>query len=157
MLVANMYDLAKHTLDQHQIIINNGSWNNAQLLESLIDQFGKIESVFITTYSFTETLARQLGILVVDGKIANCHIVLDHKATVRYPNVSQLLCGFSKLQFANIHAKILHVVWANNALPPTTILGSSNWTNNKRVESLIVCLGDDDVISKIQNSFVPCN
>ncbi len=131
-----------------KVFVSNGDWNLCDLLESICVVYN-IKNVVITSYSFTETSARRLGLLCVDGQIENCTIILDHKATIRYPNVTQLLVGFANLSFSDIHAKVMNIQF--NSGSKIALIGSANWTNNKRIETLALCRFIDNL------NFQPCN
>lgn len=119
---------------KHFHFISDGSWSLHDLLLSIIDQYAPAD-VWITTYSITQFPASILAGLVSDGKIKQLKILMDYRAKDRYPAVEQLISNVSELKLTPIHAKIFILQNQNNSI---IIIGSANWTTNKRIELGIV-------------------
>jgi hypothetical protein len=129
---SNCKDLNYAIYDSNnEIIISDGKWNLVDLVCGIIDK-GSIDELLFTTYSITETTARRIAMLVDSGKIKKVTCVLDCYMERRYPAVVQLLSGFANITYADIHAKICLI---DAEMHGISIIGSANWTNNKRIES----------------------
>lgn len=114
--------------------VSDGSWSLHDLLLSIIDLYAPAE-VWLTTYSITQFPASILAGFIQDGKISKLNILMDYRAKDRYPAVEQLISNVSTLKLTPIHAKLFII---RNDKECLTLLGSANWTTNKRIEAGVV-------------------
>jgi len=121
------------------VFFNPGLWNLVDLLQQLIKKYGTAKELIFSTYSITEFSARQIALLYIDGLINHIEIVLDSNAIKRYPNVSQLLYNIGTVKYSNIHAKITFLSFTSGFR--LAIVGSANWTQNRRIESGVILFG----------------
>lgn len=119
---------------QHFHFISDGSWSLHDLLLSIIHNYAPAD-VWITTYSITQFPASILACMVDEGKIKQLKVLMDYRAKDRYPAVEQLMSNVSELKLTPIHAKVFIIQNENDSL---LIIGSANWTTNKRIEMGIV-------------------
>lgn len=118
----------------HFHFISDGSWSLHDFLLSIIDQYAPAE-VWITTYSITQFPASILASMVDEGKITQLKVLMDYRAKDRYPAVEQLISNVSELKLTPIHAKVFII---KNKTRSLLLIGSANWTANKRIEIGIV-------------------
>ena len=121
-------------LYEHFHFISDGSWSLHDLLLSIIDKYAPAD-IWITTYSITQFPASILAGMVDEGKIKQLKVLMDYRAKDRYPAVEQLMSNVSELKLTPIHAKVFIL---QNATESLLIIGSANWTANKRIELGIV-------------------
>lgn len=114
--------------------ISDGSWSLHDLLLSIIDKYAPAD-IWITTYSITQFPASILAGMVDEGKIKQLKVLMDYRAKDRYPAVEQLMSNVSELKMTPIHAKVFII---QNEIDSLLIIGSANWTANKRIELGIV-------------------
>jgi hypothetical protein len=119
---------------QHFHFISDGSWSLHDLLLSIIHHYARAD-VWITTYSITQFPASILAGMVDEGKIRQLKVLMDYRAKDRYPAVEQLMSNVSELKLTPIHAKVFII---QNETDSLLIIGSANWTTNRRIEMGIV-------------------
>lgn len=112
--------------------ITNGQWSMYDFLLVAVEKFKPCD-VYLSTYSMTEMSARVIGKLVQDGLIRNVTFLMDYKAEARYPNVHQILRNIGHVHSTQIHAKLL-VIRSESGMC-CSLLGSANWTKNRRIEA----------------------
>lgn len=112
--------------------ITNGQWSMYDFLIAAVDRFRPCD-VYLSTYSMTEMSARVLGTLVQDGCIKSVTTLMDYKAEARYPGVHQILRNIGNVYSTQIHAKLL-VIKSESGMC-CTLIGSANWTKNRRIEA----------------------
>lgn len=109
----------------------DGSWSTHDLLLMLMPIYGPCK-VWLTTYSITEFPARILAGFVESKLITELNVLMDYRAKDRYPAVQQLMSNISTIRLTPIHAKVLILESEDKCI---TLLGSANWTTNKRIEA----------------------
>lgn len=111
--------------------VSDGSWCTHDFLIKAMALFAQPVEVYITTYSMTEFSARVLAGFVHDKRISNLQILMDTKSFTRYPAVHQLINNISRLKLTPLHAKVLVMMNNEKAI---TLMSSSNWTKNPKIE-----------------------
>ena len=115
--------------------VTAGEWSMHQMLLALLDITGAAR-VMISSYAMGETPARILAGLKDDKLITELYCVLDDRVDVRNAKSLQLIkniCdGFA---LVSCHAKVTLI---QNELWTVTVIGSANYTENKRYECGII-------------------
>jgi hypothetical protein len=115
--------------------LSDGYWSMHDLVLRLLQQFNPAE-LYITTYAIREQSIRAILLAKDDKLISNVNMLLDQRATVRTPEVYQLAKhNFAKVTLAAVHAKVTILKHPEGCV---SIVGSSNWTNNPKLESGVV-------------------
>lgn len=113
-----------------------GQWAMHELLMHLLELSGPAR-VYFTTWSLKEYPVRLLIDAMERGKILELHAVLDARVKVRNPEVFHLANQqFSRIRLYDCHAKVVVI---ENECWSIAIVGSSNMTNNPRIEAGTLC------------------
>lgn len=113
-----------------------GQWAMHELLLHLLEMTGPA-AVYFTTWSLKEYPVRLLIDAMERGKILELHAVLDARVKVRNPEVFHLANQqFSRIRLYDCHAKVVVI---ENQCWSIAIVGSSNMTNNPRIEAGTLC------------------
>ncbi|WP_028665932.1 hypothetical protein [Runella zeae] len=111
--------------------VSKGDWSTHELVFWILSQTGPAD-LYIATWSMTENAARMLIDAKQKGVIRKIFCLFDYRIKVRYPDVNDFVKQhFERTGIDNSHAKVTVIVndkWA------VRILGSSNFTNNPRIE-----------------------
>jgi len=132
-------DLKKLFLLQHHTTVhfmNKGYWDMHELLLMLLDLTGPAHLTF-SSYAISETAARAFAGLKENGQLLSISGVIDNRSDTRSAGSLQLLRGVcDRLTLCPCHAKVslLH-----NDFADTTVIGSANYTENKRYEAGMIC------------------
>jgi hypothetical protein len=117
--------------------VTEGEWSMHQMLLGLLEITGNA-TVFISSYAMSETPARILAQLKEKGIITNLHCLLDSRIEVRTAGSLQLIKNISTTcKLISTHAKVTLI---KNDDWQIAIIGSANYTTNKRFESGIISL-----------------
>jgi len=111
-----------------------GKWSSHELLAKLLHHTGPAR-VRISTYSMTEDPTRMLVNYVAMGQITDLKVVTDKRFQKSQAQVHQLAASNFPLVMADVHAKV--IVLQNDDWN-ITVIGSANFTRNKRRESGII-------------------
>jgi hypothetical protein len=115
--------------------VSNGDWSMHELLLELLNITGPA-TVHISSYAMGETPARILAQLKNTGMIRDLHCVLDSRIDVRTAGSFQLIKSISdEIVLVDTHAKVTVI---KNDLWSIGVIGSANYTENKRYESGII-------------------
>jgi len=115
--------------------VSNGDWSMHEMLMALLDITGPAH-VSISSYAMSESPARILALLKEKGSILSLSCVLDNRIDVRTAGSFQLMKGISdRLILVDTHAKVTVIT---NELWSISVIGSANYTENKRYESGII-------------------
>jgi hypothetical protein len=129
---AVMPDL-KH--DKTILFATAGLWSMHDLLFFYLDKIGSAD-VYAATWSMTEEPATMIVRGLSSGLIRSLHLLFDARIRLRNPKVfafvkhNNVVCRLS-----SCHAKVCVI---ENEEWQITIVGSSNFTNNPRIESGVV-------------------
>ncbi len=120
--------------------VSNGNWSMHQLLMALLDIAGPAV-VYISTYALSETPARYLVQLKEAGIITELYCVIDNRVDTRTAATLQVIKAIAK-QFSLIdtHAKVTVIT---NDDWKITVIGSANYTENKRYEADVISCADN--------------
>jgi len=120
--------------------VSNGDWSMHELLLELLNITGPAV-VHISSYAMGETPARIIAQLKNTGMIKSLHCVLDSRIDVRTAGSFQLMKAISdEIVLVDTHAKV--TVIKNDAWN-IAVIGSANYTENKRYESGIISTHHD--------------
>lgn len=122
--------------------VSNNDWSMHELLLEILNITGEAE-VYISSYAMSETPARILSQLKSTGMITKLHSVLDNRIDVRTAGSYQLMKAISdELVLVDTHAKVTVV---QNKNWNVAVIGSANYTENKRYEAGVVTLNEEAV------------
>lgn len=132
-----LFSMLREQLSKKSIVYwrSNGEWSMHQLLLQLIDIIGPAD-VYISSYAFGETPARIIANLKEKGLIKSLHCLLDDRVESRTAGSMQLISSIAD-SFATTmtHAK---VTLLKNDLHTVSVVGSANYTENKRWEAGVI-------------------
>lgn len=115
--------------------VSNGHWSMHNLLQLILDKTGPA-FVYISSYAFSEIPARMIAEKKTDGLIKTLACLIDSRVDVRSAGALQLLKNTAdRLKLCATHAKV--TVIANKEWH-FTVVGSANYTTNKRYESGLI-------------------
>ena len=115
--------------------VSNGDWSMHEMLLALLDITGPA-AVYISSYAMSETPARILAQLKNSGAIIKLYSVLDNRIDVRTAGSFQLMKNISdELVLVDTHAKVTVI---HNDAWKIAVVGSANYTENKRYEAGII-------------------
>lgn len=118
---------------------SGGVWSTHELLFHLLSIVGPA-NVFIATWSITEEPARMLVAGLNSGIINSMYGIFDVRVRRRSPETY----AFAKHNFCQAKTSILHakVTVIENENWKISIVGSSNYTNNPRIEAGVISTHD---------------
>lgn len=120
--------------------LSRGDWSMHDLVMELLKKYSPAD-VFISTYAIRETPVRQLIMALDSGKIRQIHMILDYRAKVRTPEVFFLAQQkMTSIYLMPIHAKVCVIRTAEASI---SIIGSSNWTTNPKVEAGVISMSKE--------------
>jgi hypothetical protein len=123
------------TMDATVYWVSDGNWSMHQLLIGILNMVGAAH-VTISSYAMSETPARILSQLKDLGKIITLRCVLDNRVDVRSAGSLQLIKSISNdFSLVDTHAKVTLI---KNDDWSISVVGSANYTENKRYEAGIV-------------------
>ena len=115
--------------------VSKGDWSMHDLVMQLINKNSPAE-VYLSTYAIRETPLRNLIIAQQKGLITSLNMLIDYRAKVRTPEVYQLAkINANKIFLIAIHAKVCVIKSENSTI---SIVTSSNWTTNPKIEAGVV-------------------
>lgn len=128
---------------------SNGEWSMHQLLLQIIDVIGPAD-VYISSYAFGETPARIITQLKEKGLIKKLYCLLDDRVESRTAGSMQLISSIAD-EFATTmtHAKVTLFM---NEQHTITVVGSANYTENKRWEAGVI--SKDKLIFNFYRQFI---
>lgn len=125
------------TTKQNVVWVSDGNWSMHQLLMGLLDITGPA-SVHIATYAMGETPARIILQLKEAGLITELYCAIDNRVDTRSAGSLQLIMSISdRYVLDDIHAKVTVI---ENDEWTITVIGSANYTENKRKEAGVIIL-----------------
>ena len=129
-------DLIVLAAEKYDVVwVSAGEWSMHQMLLSLLNVTGAA-MVMISSYAMGETPARVLAGLKEDKMISELHCVLDDRVDVRNAKSLQLIKNISNsFKLVSCHAKVTLI---KNEDWCITVIGSANYTENKRYEAGII-------------------
>ncbi|MFC4261929.1 hypothetical protein ACFOWM_03500 [Ferruginibacter yonginensis] len=117
--------------------VSKGDWSMHDLVMQLVNKYNPA-TIYMTTYALRETPLRQLVMAQQKGLIASLNMLIDYRAKVRTPEVYQLAAmNANKIAMVAIHAKVCVIQTAAISI---SIVTSSNWTTNPKIEAGVVTM-----------------
>lgn len=112
-----------------------GQWSLHQMIGYYLHQMNPVD-LYITSWSCTEEPVKFLTNLKLKGFIRSAYGILSDRTIERNPKAYDAAQGlFDKLRLTKLHAKVAVLI---NEKQSVTIVGSSNLTNNPRIECGVV-------------------
>jgi hypothetical protein len=117
--------------------VSNGNWSMHQLLMAILDITGPAD-VYISSYALSETPARIISQLKDSGLIKKLTCVLDNRVDTRTAGTLQLMKSIADdFALLDTHAKVTVIRNDNHNI---TVVGSANYTENRRYEAgVVIC------------------
>lgn len=116
--------------------VSDGDWSMHELLLALLGAWVNTD-VYLSSYAFSEKPARLLADLVNEHRILNLYCLVDNRIDTRSASALTLVQNCStKTKLVATHAKVTVIEAWNSCY---TVIGSANYTENKRYEAGIVC------------------
>ena len=123
--------------------VSNGDWSMHELLVGLMNITGPAVVTF-SSYAICEDAARVFAQLKEARMIKELYCLLDNRVDVRSANSLQLMKNIcDHYALINTHAKVTLI---ENSEWRIAVVGSANYTTNKRYESGIVTTSNDAVL-----------
>ena len=117
--------------------VSKGDWSMHDLVMQLVCKNAPAV-IYVSTYALRETPLRQLIIAQQKGLISSLNMLIDYRAKVRTPEVYQLAkINANKIFLIAIHAKVCVIQSAEATI---SIVTSSNWTTNPKIEAGVVTM-----------------
>lgn len=114
------------------MFVNKGFWDMHDLLLLLLDISGPVHLTF-SSYAISETAARVFAKLKSEKVLLSMRCVIDNRIDTRSAGSLQLLRSIADhITLCACHAKITLL---HNADVHYTVVGSANYTENKRFEA----------------------
>lgn len=132
----SLHDLLS-IVEFHHLVhwVTDGAWSAHELLCGLLQKTGPAD-IYISTYAFSEQPARIIAQLKQEGQIQSLHCAIDNRIDVRSASAHNLLKNAStQYRLLATHAKVTVIQGAERIY---TIIGSANYTSNKRYEAGII-------------------
>ena len=119
-------------LGVHVHYVSDGDWSMHDLVVKLLEKHRPAE-LYTTTYALREFPMRQVILAKERGDVTTVKMLIDYRAKMRTAEVYQLASmNLSQIGLIAIHAKVA-VIRSETAC--VTIVCSSNWTQNPRIEA----------------------
>jgi hypothetical protein len=127
--------------DQAFFWMTDGAWSMIDMLVGLLQKFGRCE-VTLSSYAFSEKPARVIADLKHTGVITKLECIIDSRVDVRAASALTLIQNCAdRCVLCDTHAKITMLRSAENKC--ITVVGSANYTSNKRYEAGIITCSED--------------
>jgi len=115
--------------------LSDRSWSMHQMLQALLAKIGPAD-MWVSSYAFSELPARIVSDLKATGVIRTLYCVIDSRVDVRAASaLAMLRNSCDKLKLTHTHAKVTIL---QNAEWYLVVVGSANYTTNKRYETGII-------------------
>jgi len=140
-------ELIRHGQTAHYV--TEGAWSHWQLIDALINYLGTC-SMLASSYAMSENAVRMLSGLKDSGKLKNLQCVIDNRIETRTAGSLQLLRNVAdRLCLTACHAKVT-VLFNDQVM--ISVIGSANYTENKRIEVGMVTT--DNVVAQIHSDWI---
>lgn len=115
--------------------VTSGEWSMHDMLVSILNITGAAD-VLISTYAMSEMPARILAQLKEAKMITSLKVLLDNRVDTRTAGSYQLMMSMcNELALTETHAKVTVI---QNSDWHVAVIGSANYTENKRLECGII-------------------
>jgi len=128
--------------------VTEGKWSSHELLSKLLEITGPA-SVRISTYSMTEDPTRMLVNYLSTGFITDLKVVSDKRFKSNQGPAHQLASANFPIVLTDVHAKVIVL---RNDHWNVTVVGSANFTRNKRKESGVII--EDEKIAEFHFKWI---
>lgn len=116
--------------------VSKAEWSAIDLLVAILAKHTEPAKIYLSSYAFSEKPARMIANLIGEGRIAWLRCIIDSRVDVRSQTALQLLKGCAaELVMVDTHAKVTVVHCGDSYY---TIVGSANYTSNRRYEAGII-------------------
>lgn len=116
--------------------LSEGDWSMHQLLQELLMTVTGPADVYISSYAFSELPARTIANLKATGDIKNLYCLIDSRVDVRSASALSMMKNTAdSLKLCHTHAKVTII---KNDEWFLAVVGSANYTTNKRYEAGII-------------------
>jgi hypothetical protein len=127
----------------------DGSWSLHELLEFIMEQTGPAD-VCLSSYSISEASVRCFYNLLESGNIKKLTCLFDQRIKKNKPDVLLFASNLTtEIYFTDCHAKLITI---SNDIWKVVIIGSANFTVNKRYECGVICT-IPDIVNKFQYDY----
>lgn len=111
--------------------ISKGDWSLWELVDFLMADKTDI-TIYMATWTISELSSRKISEWVSSGRISKLYAVVDHRTKLRHESAYHMFAGHAtNFKATRCHAKVTVIQHSTGFF---TILGSSNWTENPRIE-----------------------
>lgn len=123
------------------------AWSMHQLLAYCLVYAGCSE-VYICTWTLTEEPARAISNLKQAGAISRMHCLIDYRIANRAPGAFQMLQKIADdVKLSKAHAKVTCILGKDLHI---SIVGSANYSRNRRLESGVIDTRTDAVMFDVE-------
>lgn len=133
LLQPSVAEVASIGSEKDVFFITNGQFSLHNLVAELVSYLGEMKNMYLSSFAFTEVPTRVIGELKHKFPKMQLYIVADVRAKANYEGVFQQL-GLLTPHIAIVpcHAKVTILEGTDKTV---CIIGSANWTTNKRIEA----------------------
>lgn len=129
--------------------VSEGEWSVHDLLLGLLQMSGPA-TVYLSSYAFSEYPARLIADLKSRKVITQLHCLIDSRIDKRSASALNLVRNCAdRLKMVNTHAKVTVI---ENEMHTFCIIGSANYTTNKRYEAGMIIT--DDAVSYFHKKWI---
>jgi hypothetical protein len=129
--------------------VSDGEWSVHDLLLGLLQETGPAD-VYISSYAFSEYPARLIADLKDRKIIRSLYCLIDSRIDKRSASALNLVRNCAdQLKLVNTHAKVTVIENSNYVF---CIIGSANYTTNKRYEAGLII--SDAVVSSFHKKWI---
>lgn len=125
----------------------DGKWSYHQLIKQLVIQAG-VSDVYTSTWAITEEPLRVLFKLKSEGLIKHLCGIFDYRLSERsakgYAFAKEF---FDEIILTDNHSKVTII---QNETLPISVIGSANWTKNKRLEAGVILTNQETALQFIE-------
>ncbi|MBE2229965.1 MAG: hypothetical protein IAE96_04895 [Chitinophagaceae bacterium] len=120
--------------------LTDGDWSMHDMLMAILDRTGPA-NVYLSSYAFSEFPARLIADMKSRGIIRELHCLIDKRLDVRSASALNIIRNTAtRLRLVRTHAKVTVI---ENDQHLIAVVGSANYTSNKRYEAGVI-LADRD-------------
>ncbi|MCK9402906.1 MAG: hypothetical protein M0Q26_05875 [Chitinophagaceae bacterium] len=127
--------------------VSNGDWSMHEMLLAILNITGPA-TVYLSSYAMSEKPARILAQLKNDGMIDKLFCILDNRIDVRTAGSLQIMKAVAdQMVLVDTHAKVSVI---QNKEWEIAVIGSANYTENKRYECGVISLNPPAIELQLQ-------
>jgi hypothetical protein len=111
--------------------VSKGDWSLWELVDYLLAENTGC-TIYMATWTISELSSRKLAEWIESGRIAKLYAVVDHRTKMRHESAYHMFAGHAtNFKATRCHAKVTVIEYQGGYY---SIIGSSNWTENPRIE-----------------------